>query len=141
MELAIYRKKSNNRLVTTIMVVICLICLIPSAIVLASALTQPYIGMAGVNNSDLTVGMQPFDDSSRLIDYGGTWHLNPNSSAFQLANLLPLIFLVVGILLVWYMIEKEQPGVRILIVIAILIYFLLALLPSIQEMVTNLLGG
>ena len=140
MELALQRKRSNPRIIV-IMAVMAVLCLIPPAIVLASALNDPTIGMTGVNNSQLTLGMHATDDSTRLLDNSGhPTILNPSSPAGQLAIIIPLIFIFLGILLIWYLIETKQSGIKILVVIAVLIYVLLALLPSINDIVRNLLG-
>jgi hypothetical protein len=141
MELAIYRKR-NNKTVTIIMAVIFGLCLIPVSIVLASALSSSTMGMTGVNNSQLTVGMNAIDNSTRLMDNSShPTILNPSSGAGQMAVVTVLIFLAFAILLVLYEVETQRPPLVILLTIGVLIYMALALLPAINTMVTTLLGG
>ena len=140
MELVSYRKR-NNKTIAIILAVILALCLVPVAIVVASALNQPTIGMTGVNNSQLTVGMHATDDSTRLMDSGSTPSiLNPSSPAGQMTIVTVIIFLVLAILLILYEVETHRHPIVILLTIGILIYVALALLPAINIMVRNLLG-
>ena len=141
MELAMYRKR-NNKTITIIMAVVIALCLIPISIVVASALNQPTIGMTGVNNSQLTIGMHALDDSTKLIDNGiNPATVSPSSGAGQMAIVTVLVFLAFAILLILYEIETKKPALIILLTIGVLIYMALALLPAINNMVTHLLGG
>ena len=140
MELAIYRKTNNHHIITIMMVVICIVLMIPSIVVLASALTDPTIGMTGVNNSQLTVGMTGINHDDLLLDYNpADWHINPSDQ--PLLIVIPLVFLAFSILLIFYMLETKQHPLKILLTIGILIYIALALLPNINNIVNSLLGG
>jgi len=141
MELTIKREKWGNKFIPLVLLFLSVILLIPSAVIFASALTQPLIGMNGVNNSGLTVGMNGVTSSDRLIDFGDSGNLNPNSPAFHLANLLPLIILVVAIFLLLNMLFAEEVQLKNIIFAAVLILIALAFLVSIQSNVTDLLGG
>jgi hypothetical protein len=141
MELAIYRKK-NHKTIALTMAVVCVLCLIPITFVIASALTDPTIGMNGVNNSQLTVGRTGVNGSDQLIDNGShSTILNPSSGAGQLAVTTVIVFMAFSILLILYEIETKKKPIYLLLTIAILIYIALALLPNINSIVNNLLGG
>jgi hypothetical protein len=141
-EVAIRKRQFNQWISTTVLLVICLMLFVPSVIAFASALNQPTIGMTGVNNSQLMLGMHATDDSTRLIDSSGhPSSLNPSSPAFQLGSMLPLIFIVLAILLILKMLDEGKLNIKVLILIGILIYLALAFLPNIQQAITNLLGG
>lgn len=140
MELAIYRKRNNYRIIAIIMAAICALCLIPASIVLASVLNDATIGMTGVNNSDLTAGMTGVGNGDLLIDNDGTGiHINP--SQYPLLPIIPLVFLAVALLLLINLAFSEDKSIKKLIYAAILIIIALSMLASIQFSVTNLLGG
>jgi len=140
MELAIYRKRKSYKLITFILIGIAIFCLIPNAILLASALTDPTIGMTGVNNSDLTVGMTGVENSDLLLDFNGAdWHINPSEQPVMLA--IPLVFLAVAILLLINLALSEEKNIKNLIYAAILIIIALTMLASIQFNINSLLGG
>jgi hypothetical protein len=65
----------------------------------------------------------------------------PSSPAFPMAGMLPLVFIAMVILLILKMVEEGKPNIKVLILIAILIYLALAFLPNIQQSITNLIGG
>jgi len=140
MELAIYRKKSNHKIIAIIMAVICVFCLVPNAILLADALNQPTIGMTGINNSDLTVGMTGILNSDLLIDNNvADWHINPSEQPVML--IIPLVFLSVALLLLIQVAFSEDKSIKKLIYAAVLIMIALALLSGVQFSVNTLLGG
>jgi hypothetical protein len=140
MELSIHRK--NYRAITIIMVVACVFCLIPLSIVMASALTDPTIGMNGVNNSSLTVGRNALDDSTRLLDNDAAdWHISPSDSVYPIMILVPFVFLVVALLLLIQMALSEDKSIKNLIYAAILIIIALSMLSGIQFSINSLLGG
>jgi len=141
MELSIKKERWGNKIIPLILLVLSIMLLIPSAVIFASALTQPLIGMNGVNNSGLTVGMNGITSSDRLIDFGDSGNLNPDSPSFRLAGLLPLIILVVAILLLINMVFAEEVKLKNIIFAAVLILLALAFLVTIQSNVTGLLGG
>jgi hypothetical protein len=122
------------------MVVLCIVCIIPTAIVFASAITDPTIGMSGVNNSDLTVGMTGVENSDLLLDNNpADWHINPSEQPLLL--IIPLIFFALALLLLIDMAFSEDKNIKKLIYAAILIIMALALLSGVQFNVNNILGG
>jgi hypothetical protein len=140
MELAIYRKQNKYKIATFIMVAICVLCIVPNAILLASALTDPTIEMSGVNNSELTIGRTGVNGSDQLLDYNGAdWHVNPTEQPLML--IIPLVFFAVALLLLIQMALSEDKSISNLIYAAILIIMALALLTSVQFNINSLLGG
>lgn len=140
METALYRKKSNYQVIAVVMAVICLFLLVTNAIVFASALNDPTIGMTGVNNSDLTVGMTGVENSDLLIDNNpADWHINPSEQPLLLV--IPLVFFALALLLLIDTAFSEDRSIKKLIYAAILIMMALAMLGSVQFSVNSLLGG
>lgn len=141
MELAIYRKKTNKLKITAIfLAVVCLACLVPATMVFASALTDPTIGMTGVNNSDLTVGMTGVNNGDLLLDFDAAdWHLNP--SEYPIALAIPVVFFAVALLMILNMILADRVELKTIIYVAILISVALAMLASIQLNTNSLWGG
>lgn len=142
LELAIRKRRYSSKIFLIALLALCSVLFIQSAIVFAQAsILQPYIGMDGVNNPTLTIGMDTVDDSSRMIDRSGhSGYLNPSSPGFQLASIIPMIFIAMAILLIFNMIETGKPNIKVLILIGILIYLTIAFMPTIQSIITGLLG-
>jgi hypothetical protein len=133
-------KRNNYNIITLIMVALVL-CLIPISIVIASALTQTTIGMNGVINSQLTVGRNAADDSTRLMD--SIWNpaiVHPDSAEGQMAIETEIIFVAFAILLILYEVETKEKPLVILLTVALIIYMAFALLPAINDILRNILG-
>jgi hypothetical protein len=123
-----------------VMAVLCIVCIIPTAIVFASAITDPTIGMNGVNGSQLTVGMTGVEHSDLLLDYNpADWHINPSEQPSLL--IIPLVFFAFALLLLIDMAFSKDKDIKKLIYAAILIMMALALLQGVQFNVNSLLGG
>ena len=133
--------KQTNYTKLVIFIAICSLCLIPISIVMASALTQTTIGMNGVANSQLTLGRNAADDSTRLMD--SIWNpaiVHPDSAEGQMAVVTVIIFLAFSILLILYELETKRKPLVILLTIGIIIYTAFALLPAINDILRNVLG-
>lgn len=138
MELAY--KRIDKKYCKILIVLSCLFVLIPTAVVFASALTQPLIGMIGVDDSQLTIGMVGINNSDRLIDFSKSdWHINPSEYPIMLS--IPLIFFLVASLFIIQFALSEDKSIKKLVIAAILITIALALLSGVQFNVNMLLGG
>lgn len=138
MELAMARNRTDNKPLTILLVAICLIVMIPTAYVLASALTDPTIGRAGVANNDLTIGMVGVTHNDVLIDNGPPPTLSANE--FPLMLIIPLVFLAVALLLLVQLVLDEPRDIKKLVIAAVLITIALTLLNVIQFNVNSLIG-
>jgi len=115
-------------------------CLIPTMIVFASALTQPLVGMNGVNNSGLTIGRTGSNNSNLTLDKGNTGgHINP--SQYPLFPIIPIVLFMVSLLIIVIFILQENKDIRFLIYAGIIIIFALLLLSLVQTNINALLGG
>lgn len=140
--------KRKNLLIA--LVIVALVTLMPITIVVASELggyvSEKLIGSSGTSNSQLVIG---FADSKSNLDIimGNVEnivnpYMNPDSSAYKLNQLIPLIFMAMFIVfLLAIMATTKKFGVFELIIVVILIYVFYAFLPSIQGMITGLIGG
>ena len=142
MELAMHRKQGiSKKWILFPLLILCLVMLIPSAIVFASALDDPTIGMNGVNDSDLTIGMTGVNHSDLLIERGNNGHVNPSAMYFPLMMIVPLVFFALAILLILGMVFTDGLNIKGLILVAILIIIALALLAGVNFRTNSLLGG
>jgi len=97
--------------------------------------------MNGVANSQLTLGRNAADDSTRLMD--SIWNpaiVHPDSAEGQMAVVTVIIFLAFSILLILYELETKRKPLVILLTIGIIIYTAFALLPAINDILRNVLG-
>ena len=140
MEMVLRNKKLNKKLILIPLLILCLLMAVPSSIVFANALTDPTIGMTGVDNSDLTVGMSGVSESDFLIDFDNPGHINPSSSVYPVMMIVPLIFFLLAILLILDMVFSGL-DIKKLIIVAILIVIALALLAGVNFSTNSLLGG
>ena len=122
------------------MLVLFLSLLIPT-VVLALVGGNNYIGMSGVNHSNLYIGMG---------GHGAWWigfnvpatYINPNTPVAGFINLYPLIFIALAVLVVIIIGIKNEWGlVGTIIVMAIVIYIAIALLTGMHSMNVSILGG
>jgi hypothetical protein len=80
------------------------------------------------------------------IVYGGDEEFTTSIASIPMAvieSMSPLVvisYLTFSVLLVLYMVEKHQQSIKILVVVAVLIYIALALLPTINHFATTVLG-
>jgi cytochrome bd-type quinol oxidase subunit 1 len=138
MESVMYRK--NNQKTITIIMVMLILCLIPVSIVVASALTDPTVGIN--NNSDLTAGMSGVNNSDLLLDFNGAdWHINPSDSFYPIMIIIPLVFLAVAILILINFVLAEEKDIKNLIYAAVFIIIALAMLANMQFNINSFLGG
>lgn len=122
------------------MVVICLACLFPLGVGLASVFSQPTIGMTGVNDSNLTVGMTGVSNNDILIDFDAAdWHINP--SEYPILLIIPTVFFGVALFLIVSFALSEDKSIKNLIIAGILITVALAMLAGVQASTDTLLGG
>ena len=133
-------RKNNNKIFLIPLLIACLIMVVPSAIVFANAMTDPYVGMSGVNNSDLTAGMTGVNRSDLLIDWDNPGHINPSSPSYGTMMAIPLIFFLLAILLILGMVFSKELNLKMLIIVAVLISLALALLSGVNFSTNSLLG-
>lgn len=138
MELALKRKQ-HSKWILLPLIVLCLVMLVPSSIVLANALTDPYIGRSGIDNSDLTAGFN--NSSDLLIDWDNPGHINPSSAVYPVMIIVPLIFFALALLILLGMAFTEGLTIKGLIIVGILIFIALALLAGVNFSTNSLLGG
>ena len=142
MEAALSQKQNNKRWVLTFLFLICMVGLIPSFVVFANALTDPTIGMSGVNDSQLTVGMTGVNNSNLLIDFNASdWHINPSSSVYPVMMAVPLIFFIVALLFILGLAFNPELNIKGVLIVALLIFVALALLVFVNSQTNSLLGG
>jgi len=134
MELAI--KRNRMKVITIISI---LMCLIPTMIVFASALTQPLVGMNGVGNSGLTVGRTGSNNSNLTLDKGSTGgHVNP--SQYPIFTFIPILLFLVSVLVIIIFALSETKDIRILVYAGIIIIFFFLLFSLVQSNINSLLG-
>lgn len=132
-------KRKDNKLISIVMAIICVLCLIPTAVVFANAVTkQPTIGMSGVNNSGLTIGMTTLDNSSKLIDTNESQPSSLTSTETPFLIIIPLIFFLLALFLIMQVAFSEDKDFKKLVYAAILIFVALALLGAIQFHINGL---
>jgi hypothetical protein len=137
----VMRKQSNKKWFLIPLIVICLTILVPVSIVLANSFTYPFVGMSGVNNSNLTIGRTGVGTSDFLIDFDAPAHINPSSPSYPVMIIIPLVFLAVAILLLVKMALSDDLDLKMLIIIGIMIIISIAMLISMQSQITTLIGG
>lgn len=141
MELTLKRQQFNKKWILVPLAIICLVMLVPTAIAFANAINDPTIGMSGVNDSGLTIGMAGLGTSDFLIERGNNGHINPSSEVYPVAIIVPLIFFALALLLIVSMAFGDGLDIKKLIIIALLIMIALALLAGVNYSTNNLFGG
>jgi hypothetical protein len=116
-------------------------------------LSLSYLSPARESGSPTNAPTDDYDGVDRpqdvLFDIGAyEFPVVPESPAPSLTSpistmtpVVVLVYLTFCILLVLFLVEKQQSGIKILIVIGVLIYVGLSLLPAINSIATSLLGG
>lgn len=79
-------------------------------------------------------------DSLDPIIYDNPNYLDQDSGAFRLNELIPLVLMGMFILILLKVMVNSEFNIYMLLIVAIAIYVFYALLPSIQSMITGLLG-
>ena len=117
---------------------------IPATALLASYLlpTHNYIGMSGVNNSNLYIGLNGITHTNWWIGMNvSATYINPTSGAGSMISLLPFIFIALAIVvLVGYGLTNGFTPFT-LIIMAIIIYIALALLMGLNGNIMGMIGG
>jgi len=139
MELAL--RRNNKKYFLIPLIVICISILVPVSIVFANSFTYPFVGMSGVNNSELTIGRTGVGTSDFLIDFDAPAHINPSSPSYPVMIIIPLVFLAVAILILAKLVFSEDIDLKILIIAAILVIIAISMLVSMQSQITSLIGG
>lgn len=122
-------KRSDNKIIAVVLFAVCLMFLIPSVIVFANAITsQPEIGFVGLTNAEKTIGMVGTNNSSIVIDFGTSGNLNPQSPAFQLASIIPLVFLGIALIMIMRQMFTERITLQTIVITAVIIMVAVALL-------------
>jgi heme/copper-type cytochrome/quinol oxidase subunit 4 len=137
----VMRKQSNKKWFLIPLIVICLTILVPVSIVFALAFNQPEVGMLGVNNSSLTIGIAGSAISDYLIETRNPSLIYSDSPSYPMLIIIPLIFVVVALLLLVKMAFSDDLDLKMLIIIGIMVVIAIAMLISMQSQITTLIGG
>jgi hypothetical protein len=145
-----WKKEKLYRYAMISLFLILILNLIPITLAIADELggyvSEKLIGRSGVSDSRLVISRS--NTSNSFLDIANAAvegivnpNMNPDSGAYQLNALIPLILMGMFIIMLLGFLATGEFTFASLIAVVVLIYFFYSFLPGIQTMITNLLGG